>query len=239
MIQPNVHYLRRKVAVVSAVFWLVQMGAAIAQSQAPNANATAGLLFKTSSFQELPDSLNRGALTQRRVVMEETQQERGIQYENNCPIGKVALGYAIVTDYGSDAIAKRSVTPMPIGRSEVPAWFMSKKTPPAAGLRVMIRNLSLNLSLQQQLGQMPYTDREYDKAPHSEQFTVAENNGTHQNKFLAVKLGTNDFSYEIKRGEQVLESGTFTTQFSQQYRDAMRVVTIPRPKMNLPCIDAQ
>jgi hypothetical protein len=207
-------------------------GIAIAQSpQSPNPEPTAGMLFKANSFQEAEKS-DVATLEQRRIVKEETVQERGIQYVDNCPRGKKALGYAHITDYGSDRLGVYDVTPTPVGRSETRAWFISKKTPPAPGLRVVIRNASQA----QQVTQMPYTDREYNQVPQSEGFEVVLQDG-HDGRFLAVNSGSNNFTYEIKRGDQIVESGQFSVTFSQQYRDAVRINTIPRPTLNLTCVD--
>lgn len=90
------------------------------------------------------------------------------------------------------------------------ATFISN-TPPAPGLRVAIRNVTPGIDQ----NPSPHTDREYDKPPTSEGFKVSL--GTiHRGRFLAVQPGENHFSYEIKRGNTIIESGTFTARIDHQ-----------------------
>ena len=91
------------------------------------------------------------------------------------------------------------------------ATFISSNTPPAPGLRVAIRNVTPGIDQ----NPSPHTDREYHKPPTSEGFKVSL--GTiHSGRFLAVQPGENHFSYEIKRGKTIIESGTFTARIDHQ-----------------------
>ncbi len=84
------------------------------------------------------------------------------------------------------------------------ARFVSPITPPAVGLRVVIRNITPGI----RSDVVPYSDREYDTGSASESFQVTLSNA-HHGRYLAVLAGTNYFSYEIKQGEIAIESGQF------------------------------
>ena len=61
------------------------------------------------------------------------------------------------------------------------AWFTSASTPPAPGLRVVIKNVTLKAIDEQ----IPYTDREYNSGSQSEHFFVRF--GTrHNEQYLTV-----------------------------------------------------
>ncbi|KAM3095311.1 hypothetical protein ACKFKF_25305 [Phormidesmis sp. 146-12] len=110
----------------------------------------------------------------------------------------------------------RNYTDEPASR----AVFISK-TMPAPGLRVVIRNITPGIDQ----NPSPYTDREYDKAPTSEGFKV--NVGVaHSGRYLAVREGKNDFSYEIKRANSVIESGSFTATIQRQTKAITRDETM-------------
>jgi hypothetical protein len=97
------------------------------------------------------------------------------------------------------------------------ATFISSNMPPAPGLRVAIRNVTPGIDQ----NPSPYTDREYDKPPTSEGFKVSL--GTiHSGRFLAVQPGENHFSYEIKRGNTIIESGTFTARIDHKTQSRER-----------------
>lgn len=97
------------------------------------------------------------------------------------------------------------------------ATFISSNMPPAPGLRVVIRNVTPRIDQ----NPSPYTDREYNKAPTSEGFKVSL--GTiHSGRFLAVQPGENHFSYEIKRGKTIIESGTFTARIDHKTQSRQR-----------------
>ena len=92
------------------------------------------------------------------------------------------------------------------------AWFTSASTPPAPGLRVVIKNVTLMTD-----EQIPYTDREYNQGSKSEHFFVRF--GTrHNEQYLTVDSGKNDFIYEIKQGNVVVETGSFTVSLDKDSR---------------------
>ncbi|MCU0542206.1 MAG: hypothetical protein MUE44_08430 [Oscillatoriaceae cyanobacterium Prado104] len=97
------------------------------------------------------------------------------------------------------------------------AAFISHSTLPAPGLRVTIRNVTSGLDRDP----YPYTDREYDKPPMSEGFKV-DFDIQHRGSFLAVRPGNNDFSYEIKRDDTIIEIGTFTARINRQNQSITR-----------------
>ena len=119
-----------------------------------------------------------------------------------------------------------------MGKAEAKTWFVSTTTPPADGLRLVLRNASQS----PRIDKMPYTDRDYSQGSHSEEFKVAQEN-VHRTQALSVSVGENRFLYEIKRGKQIVESGEFIVKVDQNYRDKTRVVTVPRPKIEMPCVD--
>lgn len=85
------------------------------------------------------------------------------------------------------------------------AKFTSNKTPPASGRRVTVRNVTRGLASDP----YPYTDREYDQGRSSESTQMVF--GTrHNGKHLIVLEGENNFEYEIRQANQVIDSGTFT-----------------------------
>ncbi|MEG4803617.1 hypothetical protein QUB63_31220 [Microcoleus sp. ARI1-B5] len=98
------------------------------------------------------------------------------------------------------------------------AAFISQTTLPAPGLRVIIRNVTPGIDK----NPYPYTDREYDTAPVSEGFKVSFDI-QHRNRYLAVQPGNNEFSYEIKRGNTIIESGTFTARIDRRNQSIIRM----------------
>ncbi|MEG4803613.1 hypothetical protein QUB63_31240 [Microcoleus sp. ARI1-B5] len=97
------------------------------------------------------------------------------------------------------------------------AAFISHTTLPAPGLRVIIRNVTSGIDK----NPYPYTDREYDKSRISEGFKVYFDI-EHRGSYLAVKPGNNDFSYEIRRGNTIIESGTFTARIDRRTQSITR-----------------
>lgn len=93
------------------------------------------------------------------------------------------------------------------------ARFISKTVLPASGLRVAIRNTTSGID--QTLS--PYTDREYTQGDHSEGFVVKQA-VVHSSRYLAVIPGRNTFNYQIKRGDTVVESGSFTAMMTVKAR---------------------
>ncbi len=112
-----------------------------------------------------------------------TAKLQGVRYVGECPGGQVAMAQA---------------------------KFISSKTPPATGLRVVIRN---NGDLIE--GQAPFTDRKYDQGKFSERLVMGLGDRHHQS-FLAMQSGINRLSYEIKRGETAVESGNFEVTISNE-----------------------
>lgn len=90
------------------------------------------------------------------------------------------------------------------------ATFISSSTPPASGLRVIVHNITAGM----QGNPSPYTDREYDQGIRSEGFQVRFGT-SHDGAYLAVVQGKNNFSYEIKRGETLVESGSFVADIKE------------------------
>ncbi|WNZ46190.1 hypothetical protein Q2T42_00215 [Leptolyngbya boryana CZ1] len=89
--------------------------------------------------------------------------------------------------------------------------FYSKTTRPAPELRAVIRNVTFGFPGETK----PFTDREYFNGDVSEDFDIRFGD-EHKGRFLAVRPGENQFEYEIKRGNQVLESGGFTASFEER-----------------------
>ncbi|MBW4528238.1 MAG: hypothetical protein KME18_24165 [Phormidium tanganyikae FI6-MK23] len=91
------------------------------------------------------------------------------------------------------------------------ARFFSKSTRPAPELRAIVKNVTFGFAGEQK----PFTDREYFGGDVSERFEVRFGD-RHQGKFLAVQPGENQFEYEIKRGNQSIETGKFSASFEEQ-----------------------
>jgi tetratricopeptide (TPR) repeat protein len=91
------------------------------------------------------------------------------------------------------------------------AWFVSPSLPPAPNLRVIIRNVTAGINQYPS----PYTDRTYDKGWISEELILGF--GTkHDGDFLVLMDGENNFTYEIKQGDRVLESGSFSATITRR-----------------------
>ncbi|EGJ35139.1 MULTISPECIES: hypothetical protein [Moorena] len=85
------------------------------------------------------------------------------------------------------------------------ARFTSSETPPAPGRRVVVRTVTRGVASDP----YPYTDREYDQGRSSEATRMAF--GTrHSSRKLHVLDGDNEFEYEIKEGDSIIDSGVFT-----------------------------
>ncbi len=102
------------------------------------------------------------------------------------------------------------------------ARFFSRSTRPAPELRAIVRNVTFGFAGEQK----PFTDREYFSGDVSEGFEMRFGD-RHEGKFLAVQPGENQFEYEIKRGQQLIEAGkisaTFEARTSEQERDSSLV----------------
>ncbi|EGK90673.1 hypothetical protein D0A34_12180 [Microcoleus vaginatus PCC 9802] len=91
------------------------------------------------------------------------------------------------------------------------ARFASSKTPPAPNRRVMIKNVTDGM----ESNPYPYTDRSYNKGEFSEDFGFKLGN-SHKTRTFSVLEGENNFLYEIKENDQVIEQGSLTAQVSIQ-----------------------
>lgn len=103
---------------------------------------------------------------------------------------------------------------------KVRARFFSEATAPAAGQRVVVRNVTRGLASDP----VPYTDRDYSKGRNSESTTIAF--GTkHGLRTLNVLEGLNDFEYEIKQGDRVVDKGEFSAEFERTEQTRERRAT--------------
>jgi hypothetical protein len=209
--------------------FLFAQAIALSPSNAPADQV--GLVFK-NGLQLEAGPLNQGSLLQQRVTRETTIREQGTEYVNNCAKDEMPIGIVGVQFRGADSVSTVDVTPYPRGRAEVRSWFRSTKTPPAAGLRVIIQNPSVN----NVADQIPYTDRAYDQGTRSADF-IAALGTAHRLKFLALQSGDNQLTYQIKRGSQIIESGEFVVNIGIDYQDVANVTTHSREKVTLPCQD--
>jgi hypothetical protein len=106
------------------------------------------------------------------------------------------------------------------GRGSIRGRFYSSAMPPAPGRRVMIRNVTRGVDSDPQ----PFSDRDYSKGRNSEALQVAI--GTrHELKNLTVIEGQNDFEYEIREGNQVINNGTFSAEFGRDEQTRGRNAT--------------
>ncbi|MFM6082080.1 MAG: hypothetical protein ACKPCI_26815, partial [Dolichospermum sp.] len=102
------------------------------------------------------------------------------------------------------------------------AWFTSSSEPPKKGRRVIIRNVSRGISPDN----FPYTDRDYSKGRSSE-FTRVSAGTRHSDRVFIVRQNyKNEFEYEIKQDNSVVERG----QFFASVRESSTVSEIPREK---------
>ncbi len=120
--------------------------------------------------------------------------------------GQSELNLANITDieYRGECPGRKAGT--------VPARFMSSATPPAPGRRVVVRNVSLGV----RDNPFPFTDRDYSQGRSSEATLMSY--GTKQElRTFSVIPGVNNFEYEIKQGDRVIDKGTFqsTIQFQK------------------------
>jgi hypothetical protein len=83
--------------------------------------------------------------------------------------------------------------------------FVSDTTPPAPGRRVIIRNVTAGMNSDP----YPFTDREYEKGQASEGFGFGISD-RHRGQALSVIKGLNQFEYEIREKNSILEQGKFT-----------------------------
>lgn len=111
----------------------------------------------------------------------------------------------------------------------VRARFFSSQTPPGLGRRVIVRNVSRGFGGDT----APFTDRDYSQNRTSESTTVMV--GTqHELRYFSVLEGLNDFEYEIKQGEQVINRGSFTATIDRRERTQPRSANCQREQF---CLD--
>ncbi|OUC11824.1 MAG: hypothetical protein B0A82_25750 [Alkalinema sp. CACIAM 70d] len=138
-------------------------------------------------------------------------------------------GYSNESSYGPPVlVSSQNVAPYRQNTPRLRAFFISPTTPPAPGLRVVIRNQTIGSN------PAPYTDREYDAGSRSEDFNLSPGDD-HHSKHLAVLKGQNLMTYQIKRGNVVLESGEFTVNVDIVDRYTSISKTLPRRVVNVPC----
>jgi hypothetical protein len=153
---------------------------------------------------------------------------------NSCPKSRDddhdADRYGIPASVYGPTVLQSSVdvTPYRQGRPKVTAYFISSKTPPAPGLRVMIQNQTVGSET------LPYTDREYDQGSRSQSFTVSPGDA-HKSKYLALLAGDNRMTYQIKRGDRVIDSGEFMVKLDIDNRNTTATKTLPRQVIEIPC----
>ena len=108
------------------------------------------------------------------------------------------------------------------------AWFVSPSLPPAPNLRVIIRNVTAGINQ----NPSPYTDRTYDKGWISEELTLGF--GTkHDGDAFVLADGKNSFTYEIKQGDRVLESGSFNATITRRNPPALPQIPPPGSQPSL------
>lgn len=85
------------------------------------------------------------------------------------------------------------------------AYFLSSVTPPAAGRRVVISNITEGVNP----SKAPYTDREYDKGRVSQGITMTPGYDHHGSALVFIPNQVNEFGFEILENKQVVERGSF------------------------------
>jgi hypothetical protein len=140
-----------------------------------------------------------------------TEPEIGFEVEGQSELNQIVLPlYKYVGECPSSATY--------IGDTK--AWFTSSTEPPKSGRRVIIKNVSRGMSPDN----FPYTDRDYSKGRGSE-FTKITTGTRHSNNAFVVRQNyKNEFEYEIRQGNSVVERG----QFSATTRESSNVSEIPR-----------
>ncbi|BAU15016.1 TPR repeat-containing protein [Leptolyngbya sp. NIES-3755] len=162
------------------------------QSGSSQQNVQAGFQFQDS------EAFNQGKL----VTLTQEKQRQRLEALGHC------MGYLYVPP------TYRTVTTVEKTPGKSTARFFSKTAPPAAGLRVIIRNATSGINQTPS----PYTDRGYDQGDLSESFVIQQNTA-HDSRYFAMISGLNTLTYEIKRGNEVLETGTFTVMMTPETRE--------------------
>lgn len=108
------------------------------------------------------------------------------------------------------------------------AWFVSPTLPPAPNLRVIIRNVTTSINQ----NPSPYTERTYDKGWISEELTLGFGI-QHNGDVFVLTDGKNDFTYEIKQGDRVLELGAFNATITRRKPPALPEIPLPGTQPSL------
>ncbi len=131
----------------------------------------------------------------------------GLIFESGSSLNQA--GFA-VTEYFGDCEGVQ--TP------ELLASFISAKTPPAPYRRVLIRNITQGIST----NPYPYTDREYDERRPSSETARTSLGDTHNGKQFNLMEGNNEFEFEIKERDRVIDSGKFSAQVIKTLQQVQR-----------------
>ncbi len=102
--------------------------------------------------------------------------------------------------------------------SELAASFISDKTPPAPYRRVIIHNITKGISA----NPYPFTNREYDERRSSSETARTTLGTTHDGKYFNLIEGANEFEYEIKERDRVIDSGKFSAQIAKSFQRVHR-----------------
>jgi hypothetical protein len=112
-------------------------------------------------------------------------------------------------------------------KGSVRASFSSSAIPPNKNMRVVVKNISRGLASDP----FPFTDREYNRGRNSETFVITTGPG-HDQRFLIVREGSNDFQYEIKDGNTVVDQGIFSAYIQTQMNE---IVSNKEPRQKRVC----
>jgi hypothetical protein len=85
--------------------------------------------------------------------------------------------------------------------------FISATAPPAPGRRVKIQNVTEGMKNDP----YPFTDREYDQGQYSQSFEFGIDD-RHRGQAFSVLEGENEFEYEIRENNRIIEQGSFTAE---------------------------
>jgi hypothetical protein len=125
--------------------------------------------------------------------------EVGFEFPGNRELNQTSI---TEVEYDGECSGKDSPT--------IEAKFTSSKTTPADGRRVIVKNVTRGMTSDP----YPYINREYHQGRSSES-TYMEFGAKHDGKKFRVLDGENQFEYEIKQGDRVIDSGTFTAIFEK------------------------
>ncbi len=131
----------------------------------------------------------------------------GLRFGGRSPLNQANF---LVTDYFGDCQGTQI--------SELEASFISEKTPPAPYRRVIIRNVTRGVSA----NPYPYTDREYDERRPTSETARASLGDTHDRRRFNLIDGNNEFQYEIKERDRVIDSGKFSAQILKRLERVQR-----------------